>query len=367
MTQHLRKKLVNVAASPEDGPTSMPGTFYTDPQLFAWECDTVLHTGWYCLGRADEIPNEGDFFTQQLLNEPLLITRADNSVRVLSNACRHRGMPVAQGAGNARRHVCPYHAWAYGSDGKLLSAPRMKNTGFDLKACALPAFHSRVHNGFIYTSLSDVPDPFDVADLDVLIAPYQPGNFRHIHTTTEMWNCNWKALVENFMEGYHLSVVHPETLHHYTPTGLSRKGPSGAGFTSYFANYPDSAAGRGTGAAGLSEKEKKRSTLFAVYPAQVVSIAATSLVSLSIFPLDVEHIEVRWTFSTYGKELDDGLLADRIAVWNEVNREDREKLEAMQKALHSRHATGGPLASADYEGTVRDFQLWMAERSSQLA
>ena len=83
--------------------------------------------------------------------------------------------------------------------------------------------------------------------------------------------------------------------------------------------------------------------------------------------MDVEHIEVRWTFSTYGKELDDGLLADRIAVWNEVNREDREKLEAMQKALHSRHATGGPLASADYEGTVRDFQLWMAERSSQLA
>ena len=83
MTQHLRKKLVNVAASPENGPTSMPGTFYTDPQLFAWERDTVLHTGWYCLGRADEIPNEGDFFTQQLLNEPLLITRADNSVRVL--------------------------------------------------------------------------------------------------------------------------------------------------------------------------------------------------------------------------------------------------------------------------------------------
>lgn len=367
MSQPLREKLITAAASPADGPTSMPGGFYTDPDLFAWECETVLLTGWHCLGRADEILNDGDYFTQQVLNEPLLITRAEGAVKVLSNTCRHRGMPVAQGTGNAKRHVCPYHAWAYGPDGQLLSAPRMKNTGFDVKNCALPAFESRVHNGFIYASLSDTPDPFDLTELDALIAPYAPEDFRHIHTATEVWNCNWKALVENFMEGYHLSVVHPETLHHYTPTGLSRKGPSGAGFTSYFANYPDSAAGRGNGAAGLSDQERKRSTLFAVYPSQVVSVAATSLVSLSIFPLDVEQIEVRWTFSTYGKELDDGILADRIAVWNEVNCEDREKLETMQKALHSRHATGGPLAGADYEGTVRDFQLWMAARSAALA
>jgi hypothetical protein len=90
-------------------------------------------------------------------------------------------------------------------------------------------------------------------------------------------------------------------------------------------------------------------------------------VSLSIFPLAPEQIEVRWTFSTFGEELDDGIIADRIAVWNEVNREDREKLEVMQKALHSRHATGGPLAGEDYEGTVRDFQMWMATRSGQVA
>ena len=367
MSHPLRENLVTVANSPSDGPQSMPGQFYTDADLFAWECETILQTGWHCLGRADEIPNDGDYFTQQVLNEPLLITRAGDDIAVLSNACRHRGMPVAQGAGNTKRHVCPYHAWAYAPDGNLLSAPRMKNTGFDPKTCALPSFPSRVHNGFIYASLSDMPGPFDLAELDALIAPYEPENFRHIHTAKEVWNCNWKALVENFMEGYHLSVVHPETLHHYTPTGLSRKGPSGAGFTSYFANYPDSAAGRGNGAAGLSDVERKRSTLFAVYPSQVVSVAATTLVSLSIFPINAEQIEVRWTLSTFGKELDDGILADRIAVWNEVNREDREKLETMQRALHSRHATGGPLAGPDYEGTVHDFQKWIAQRSAELA
>lgn len=366
MTQYLRQTLASIAASPLDAPQSMPGAFYTDQSLFDWECATVLQNGWHCLGRADELPNVGDFFTQQLLNEPLLITRTQDGIHVLSNACRHRGMPVAKGAGNANRHVCPYHAWAYAPDGKLLSAPRMRNAGFDPKTCALPAFATQIHNGFIYASLSDTPAPFDLAELDALIAPYEPENFRHVHTASEVWNCNWKALVENFMEGYHLSVVHPETLHHYTPTGLSRKGPSGRNFTSYFANYPDNAAGRGMGASGLSEAERKRSTLFAAYPTQVVSIAATTLVSLSIFPLSAEQIEVRWTLSTFGTELDDGILANRIAVWNDVNREDREKLEIMQRALHSRHAVGGPLAGADYEGTVHDFQMWLADQSEHL-
>ena len=66
--------------------------------------------------------------------------------------------------------------------------------------------------------------------------------------------------------------------------------------------------------------------------------------------------------STYGDELDEATLQERIVLWSDVNREDREKLELMQKALSSRHATGGPLAGEDFEGTVRDFLIWLAER-----
>lgn len=367
MIEHLRTTLSSLAARPEDAPYGPPGAVYTDPNLFRWECKTLLHHGWHCLGRADEIPNIGDFFTLQVLDEPLLVTRSEEGVLVLSNTCRHRGMIVAEGQGNAKRHVCRYHAWSYGPDGGLLSAPRMRNAGFDAKNCALPRFETQIRNGFIYVCLSDTPMELELDALDALIAPYDPQAFRHIHTASETWNCNWKALVENFMEAYHLSVVHPETLHHYTPTGLSRKGPSGPHFTSYFANYPDTAAGRGNGSPALTDEERRRSTLFAVFPTQVVSIAATTLVSLSIFPLSPETIEVRWTLSTYGTELEDGVLADRIAVWNEVNREDREKLETMQKALHSRHATGGPLAGDDYEGTVRDFLNWFARQAEDFA
>ncbi|QGY00006.1 aromatic ring-hydroxylating dioxygenase subunit alpha [Roseovarius faecimaris] len=359
----MRQTLQELAALPPDAPFGLPGIFYTSPEFFEWECQTLLRRGWYCLGRADEVPQAGDYFTVQLLNEPLIVVRGgDGEIRVLSNVCRHRGMPLAEGSGNANRFVCSYHAWAYGHDGALLRAARMKNEGFDQKNCKLPSFPVQLWRGFIYTSLDPAAAPFgpDTKALDDMVSPYEPDNFRHVYTGTETWKCNWKCLVENFMEGYHLSVVHPQTLHGYTPTGLARKSVSGPGFTSYCANYPQDIPSRGAGAPGLSAEQRQRSSLFARFPNQVASQAATLLVSLSIFPRKVDEIEVRWTMSVYGDELDGDTIDQRIALWNEVNREDREKLEWMQVGLASSHAGSGPLAGEDYEGTVRDFLLWLA-------
>ena len=124
---------------------------------------------------------------------------------------------------------------------------------------------------------------------------------------------------------------------------------------------------RGDGAQGLSEAERKRSTLFAKFPTQVASQAASLLVSLSLFPIHAGLVRVKWTMSAYQDNLDDDTIAQRIALWSEVNREDREKLEKMQVALGSAHATSGPLAEDDYEGTIRDFQVWLARRNAELA
>ncbi|MEM6578385.1 MAG: Rieske (2Fe-2S) protein, partial [Pseudomonadota bacterium] len=108
---HLREKLQYLAALPADRPTGMPGAFYTSQTQFEHEARTVLRTGWHCLGRIDEIAQPGDFFTVQLLNEPLLVVRGDDDdVRVMANVCRHRGMPLAEGRGRTKRFVCSYHA-----------------------------------------------------------------------------------------------------------------------------------------------------------------------------------------------------------------------------------------------------------------
>jgi len=357
----LGQILQELTALPADRAWGMPGAFYTSPDRFDREVDTVLRRGWHCLGREDEVPEVGDYFTIQLLNEPLIVVRGDDhAIRVLANVCRHRGMPLAEGRGNIKRFICSYHAWSYARDGALVRATRMGNAGFDAANCRLHTHNLHLWNGFIYVNLSAEAEPFAHPDLDKLLAPYETEKFRLVHWAEENWHTNWKCLVENFMEGYHLSVVHPKTLHGYTPTGLARKLVAGDGFTSYGANYPDGIGSRGAGALGLSKEERLRSTLFANFPTHVASQAASLLVSISIFPVQVGLIRVKWTMSAYGDDLDAETIAARIGLWENVNREDREKLERMQIALGSAHALAGPLAGDDYEGTIRDFQLWLA-------
>ncbi len=359
----MNKQLTALASAPANAPNGLPGTFYADQTYFEHECATTLKNGWHCVGRADELVDDGDYITLHLLGEPLIIVKDASGIKALSNVCRHRGMRLVEGQGNTKRFVCPYHAWTYGTDGALLRAARMNNEGFDPKTCKLGEFACVERFGFVYICLHENPPDLDkeLAELVSLISPYEPDTYKIAHSATEIWNTNWKCLVENFMEGYHLSVVHPKTLHGYTPTGLSQKAASGDGFTSYYANYPQDIPARGQGAPGLSPEAKHRSTLFAVFPCQVVSIAPSLLVSLSIRPKTVDSIEVRWTMSFYNNELDQDTINQRIALWEDVNTEDREKLEIMQSAFRSVHATGGPLAGPDYEGTVHDFLLWLAK------
>lgn len=359
----MNETLQRIAALPEHEAQCLPGIFYTDPDYFQHEVETFLMKEWHVLGRADEVAKPGDYFVTNLFNENLLVVRGDDGeVRVLSNLCRHRGMPLMEGKGSTRRFTCAYHAWAYGRAGELLNAPRMRDKGVTAENCSLPTFRSEVWNGFIYCNLDDNAAPLSprLGQLDALLTNYKPESFRIVREFEEDWHTNWKCLVENFMEAYHLSVVHPETLHPYTPTGLSRKSMSDDSFTSYCANYPESASSRGVGAEGLTEDERRRSTLFNLFPTQIASQAATLLVSFSIKPLSVDKIRVRWTMSTYGDELTQDELEARIALWLEVNREDREKLERMQKALASRHAPSGHLAPRDFEGTIWDFYRYLA-------
>jgi phenylpropionate dioxygenase-like ring-hydroxylating dioxygenase large terminal subunit len=351
------------AARPDDRPLGLSGAHYTSAELFALEKATVLRDAWHCLCRADEVAEPGDYLAASLLDEPLVVMRGDDRViRVFANVCRHRGMLLAEGRGNAKRLVCSYHAWSYGRDGALVRAAHMDNAGFDRANCRLGEFACEVWQGFVYVCLGSAPQPLgaQLAGLSDTLAPYETESFRIVHAAEEDWRCNWKCLVENFMEGYHLSVVHPQTLRSYTPTELCTKGPAGPAFTSYNANYPDGIPNRGRGAPGLEDRQRQRSFLFNVYPTQVASQAASLLASLSLQPVSVDCVHVRWTLSVYGDDLDAETIAQRIALWTEVNREDRDKLERLQVALASSRADPGPLAEDDLEGTIRDFHRYLA-------
>ena len=343
---------------------SLPPAFYTSADWLDYETENLLGMEWLCLGRVDEIPEPGDYFTPDVLGEPLLAVRGeDRQVRVLSNVCRHRNMQLAEGQGNSKRFVCPYHAWTYQADGQLLRAPFMEGA-VDKSRCRLPELKSEIWQGFLFVNLDGNAEPLAprLGGLDGILANYHSDEMHHVFVTEETWDANWKCLLENFMEGYHLSRVHPQTLGGRTPTKLCGKFPGGRGYTGYRAHYPEQAPLRGKCHPELTELEKGCSTLFSVFPALVASQASDVLVYMSLQPAGVDQVRIRWGMSVYDADMPEEEIRSRVELWQAINAEDQAKLAKVQRSLRSRAAVSGALAPDDYEGTIRDFYGYLVRR-----
>lgn len=345
---------------------SLPAGCYTSDALLELERERLFARGWICLGREDEIPLAGDYFTTAIMHEPLLVVRDDSgTIRVLSNVCRHRGMLLASGTGNTRRIRCPYHAWSYELDGRLRHAPLMAEG--ENSTCQLPQLKSECWGGFIFASLAADAAPLtpQLSTLADEIRHYHLHEMHHLQTFEEVWRCNWKCLVENFMDGYHLSVVHPETLKPLTPTNLCRKFAGASAYTGYNAHYPDTAPQRTGGHPDLTPEEQRQSRLFCVFPALVVSVAADSSAWLSMQPHTVDEVAVRWGLATSQANLSESEKKSQIDKWRQINAEDHAILEQLQRGLHSSMFEGGALAPADLEGTVAEFHDYLITRLSE--
>ncbi len=344
---------------------TLPPEFYISTTWLEHETEELLRREWLCLGRVEEVANPGDYFTLEVLGEPLLVVRdKGNTVRVLSNVCRHRSMQVAEGSGQARSFVCPYHAWTYQLDGELSRTPLME--GVDKKSCSLPKLHTEIWQGFVYVNLDGKAEPLAprLGGLDEVLRNYHTDEMHHVFSIEEVWDANWKCLIENFMEGYHLSMVHPQTLGGRTPTKLCEKFKGGVGYSGYRANYPETAPYRGKCHPDLSDRERNCSTLFCVYPTQLTSQASDILVYMCLQPAGTDQVRIRWGVSLYDADLQEVEIQARIALWQLINAEDKAKLAKVQVALKSKYAVAGPLAPDDFEGTIRDFHGYLADKLS---
>ncbi len=347
-------------------PCTMPASFYKDEAMLSNEINELFINGWVCVGRSDEVPAAGDYYTIDMLQEPLIVTRAKSGdVAVLSNVCRHRGSQILTGKGNTKRFTCPYHRWSYDLEGKLLSAPLVDKTdGFDKKYCNLPSFRTHEWWGWIFINLSGTADEFEkqIIGLDGYVKNYHPEEMRSIHPDTESWPINWKCLAENFMEGYHLTPVHRHTLHPMTPTRLCEKIPGGVGYTGYKSHYSDSFSGRTQCHADMTDEERKLSMMVWVYPGFVAAISPNSAVYMSITPTGATELQTRWDVIAREEVFEEDQAEERLNFARSFNLEDRERLLDVQKGLASRFATRGYLAPPDYEGTVWDFYHYVASK-----
>jgi len=356
----MRERLANPSAVPR----SMPASFYTDSSMMPVEIQRLFIEGWVCVGRADEIPRPGDYYSIELFSEPLLVTRdTDNTVTVLSNVCRHRGSQLVEGRGTQKRITCPYHRWSYDLNGHLLAAPLVdKSDGFDKNQCSLPSFPVHEWWGWVFVNLSSTAQAFEasIIGLDEHVRNYHPEQMCSIGVTTENWPLNWKCLAENFMEGYHLTPVHRTTLHPMTPTKLCEKISGGKGYTGYKSHYSENFKGRAEHHPDMTEEECRQSMMVWIYPGFVAAISPNSAVYMSITPTGATQLQTRWDVIARPLLFESGEAAERLEFARAFNLEDRTRLLDVQKGLASRFSGRGFLAPPDLEGTVWDFYHYMA-------
>jgi Rieske 2Fe-2S family protein len=187
--------------------------FYLSEEVFARDVETVFYHEWQLAGHVSEIPEAGDYFLFEMMDESVIVTRdGQGKVHALANVCRHRGSRVClEPRGNTRRFTCPYHAWVYNLDGSLFNARLMQadqdRSKLGLKRVAVEVFH-----GLIFISLAENPDSFAQvrAELDPVLKPFALDRTKVAHKESYPVRANWKLLVENYNECYHCASAHPE-------------------------------------------------------------------------------------------------------------------------------------------------------------
>ncbi len=201
---------------------TLAGTDYTTETVFAEEREHVWWGGWVCAGRAEEIPTAGDYLVRDIAGESIFITRnRDGEIRAFYNVCAHRGTKLLDDE-PACGHVskvfkCPYHAWSYDLDGRLVGTPNVDEDEAFLRGdYPLHAVAVDTYGGFLFVNLTEgTPRPLleDLRDGTESITNFDRYRLDEMRIGVRLVyevQANWKIVVENYNECLHCPTIHPE-------------------------------------------------------------------------------------------------------------------------------------------------------------
>ena len=194
---------------------SLPGWVYHDPGYFRVEMERLIRPAWQIVCHANDIREAGEWRTLEILGESILVIRGgDGAIRAFANVCRHRGSRLVDGeAGCAKRLTCPYHAWTYASDGRLVAVPSREDyPGLDPAGLGLIPVELEAWHGFLFVrlegggpSVAEMMAPYESE-----AAPYRMAELEAIgRITVRPRDVNWKNVADNYSDGLHIKVAHP--------------------------------------------------------------------------------------------------------------------------------------------------------------
>ncbi|HEY9647479.1 MAG TPA: aromatic ring-hydroxylating dioxygenase subunit alpha [Chroococcidiopsis sp.] len=338
------------ASTLRSGATTLPGRYYTSDAIFAEETEQIFYQRWVCVGRAEEVPQPGDYQLRSVGTESLIILRdKQGQVRAFYNLCRHRGTqlcPEAQGhfAGVIR---CPYHAWGYGLNGELMAAPLMDQVaGFQPQDWGLHGVAIAFWEGFIFVNLSAQPEPFEQAFAPLIerFSAWQIDRLQVGHRIDYTLQSNWKLIVQNYSECYHCPTVHPELVK-LSSAGSSAndlyRGPFLGGPMAIDPPYSSLSRGGdrtlpllGT----VSGDDAQRAYYYLIFPNLLLSLQPDFVMSHRLEPQAPGRTQVicEWLFAPEAIAQPDFDPSPIVELWDQVNRQDWEICGSMQRGVGSR-------------------------------
>lgn len=364
---------------PVDEAIMLPPSVYTAPEFFEFEKDAIFAKEWLCVGRKEWIPNPGDYFTSTHMGEPIVIVRGrDGVIRSMSTVCQHRAMLVAEGHGNTRSFLCPYHHWAYSLTGDLIGAPAMERAcNFDKTKIKLPQFKVEEWLGFIFINFDPEAAPLAprLAKVTEVLEPYDLANAdTSLDLEEQTFPWNWKVMFENNNDGYHANRLHAGPLHDIAPSELcvfpQDLPEDTAGYYRYNGTVHADASFNPTLKAllpvfpGLSDEDRHR-LLFANVPPSLSLIIRADLVAFIILHANThDTITAKRGWLAAPGAASEPLFAERLRInldsSAEIAAQDVHVDGLIPYGLRSRYAARGRYSWQ--EQAQREFNAWLVKR-----
>ncbi len=355
--------------------TLLPARAYHDEGIWAFEREEWFYRDWICVGREEDAPDPGTYFLHTLVDEPLVIVRGrDGVLRGFYNVCRHRGTPVVgEERGKAVRLQCPYHAWVYDLDGRLVRAKHMEDIeGFSEEEFGLVPVRLETWGGFVFASLAE-----DGPGLEEYLGDWSAhhagfgrdfGRLRRMTRLTYDVKANWKIVAENYSECYHCPSVHP-LLNKLTPYDLGEDfeptGPWKGGWMP-LANGCETMSidGRRHGRpllAGTDEVAAGRIHYYILWPNLIISVHPDYVLTHQAWPKGPEATAVWCDLYVDADAKARGVdMSGAVEFWDLTNRQDYHVVELQQAGTRSRSFAAGRFSNQ--EASVHAFDIMVADR-----
>jgi len=341
----------------QQGARTMPGEYYTSPDILVEERARIFARSWHCVGRASALTNPGDYVLRTVAGESLIILRdRRGELRAFFNICRHRGTRLCEApSGHFSETIqCPYHAWTYTTDGRLIGAPHMQEVAdFDKRDYPLHSAVLAEWEGFVFVNVATDPESFDVAFAPMLgrLTRFGLPALAAGHRVTYEVRANWKLVFQNYSECLHCPMIHPQltaVLPYQSGANDLTEGPFLGGYMEIVAPHASATmSGRACGrllSPGLPTEDQRRAFYYSLMPNLLLSVHPDYANYYIVTPLAADRtlVESEWMFNPDGAS-DPGFNPnDAIEFWDVTNRQDWHIVEQSHLGIASQRYQPGP-------------------------